>query len=319
MLKTRMLLCLIILFFFFFISTIVSADVKVLVIPKGLKASYWKSVNRGAQQAGMDLGVDVTFRGPVAEDQHEAQTRIIVYGIKKKYDAIVLAPNHVSMTGPALERAVAAGIKVVLIDSDMDTRYHSSFIESDNYRAGQTAAAHMASLIDGAGRVFLARHIENHASTHAREQGFLDTIQSFYPQMHVVAAPYVGESTGDAYHAVLDFMGRSSGPDAIFSVGEEASLGILRALERTGFQRKIKFIGFDFNPTLKDAILNQKMDASIVQNPFQMGYLAVKTACQLIQNKGVPTKIHTDTMLINAANFQSEKVQAFIHSNYPAQ
>lgn len=222
----------------FFVSTTVLADVKVLVIPKGSKAAFWGKVCEGAQQAGVDLAIRVTLRGPYTEDQHTAQIEIIEYGIRQNYNAIVLA------------------------------------------------------------------------STHARER-----VKSQYPQVNVIADPYMGASVGSAYRIMLNFIDRFSTIDAIISVGEEATLGILRALESRGLQGKIKLIGFDFNTTIGNAILNHEMDATIAQNPFQIGYLGMKTACQLIQNEAVPPKIYTDTTLITTKNYQTPNVQTIINSN----
>lgn len=271
----------------------------------------------GAQKAGQELGIGVTYRGPYSEDQHEAQIQIIAYGIRQKFDAIVLAPNHVDMTAPALKAAVAEGIKVVLIDSNMNSHYHASFIESDNYKAGQRAADQAAALLNGVGNIALLRYMENHASTLSREQGFVDRLKSHYPQMVLTADLRDGTTVGSAYHKVLKLLGRSPSIDAIFSVNEPMTVGTLRALREKDPQRKIKFIGFDYNAEIKSAILNREMDATIAQNPSQIGYLGVKTAFELIQNKTVPAKIYTDTILINADNFHTTEVQAIIDSNTP--
>ena len=132
----------------FFVCTTVLAEVKILVIPKGSKAIFGAMVEEGAQQAGNDLGIHVTWRGPYTEADRYAQIKIIEYGIRQNYDAIVLAPNHVNMTAGVQERAIANGIKVVLIDSGMDCRHHSTLVASDNYKAGQMAAhAHFWSLV----------------------------------------------------------------------------------------------------------------------------------------------------------------------------
>ncbi len=175
------IIILIVLTFPFIVSSTVCADVHVLVIPKNAKSAFWSIVDKGAQQAGIDLGIHVTWRGPGSEDQRDAQVRIIEYGLRKKYDAIVLAPNHTNVAAQALKKAVENGIKIVLIDSDMAAGYHDCLVESDNYKAGQTAADHLAVLVGGDGRVILVRHNKNNASTNDREQGFLDTIKSRYP------------------------------------------------------------------------------------------------------------------------------------------
>jgi ribose transport system substrate-binding protein len=296
----------------FTFSSTVCADVNVLVIPKVDKLAFWSIVDKGAQQAGNDLGIRVTWRGPGSEDQHDAQINIIKYGIRQKYDAIVLAPNHTSAAAHALKKAVENGIKIVLIDSNMAHGYHGCLVESDNYKAGQTAADHLAALLGDEGRVILGRYRENNASTNDREQGFLDTIKSRYPGLEIVADPFVGSSIGSAYHAMSPLLEKESTIDAIFSVNGMITQGTLQALKSKGLQGKIKFIGFDLNPVIMDAIINHELDATIVQDPFQIGYMGVKIAYQLILHKKVPKKILTDTILLTAENYQTDKIKEFI-------
>ena len=293
-------------------SSIVLAEIKVLVIPKNAESAYWNIVDRGAQQAGDDLGIRITWRGPGSEDQRDAQIKIIEYGIRLHFDAIVLAPNHTNVAAPALKEAAENGIKIVLIDSNMASGYHACLVESDNYNAGRMAADHLAVLLGDQGRVILVRHIKNNASTNDREQGFLDTITLHYPGLEIVADPYVGPTIGSAYHTVSSLLDNETSIDGIFSVNGIITQGTLQALESKGLLGKIKFIGFDLNLMIMDALIDHDLDATIVQDPFQIGYKGVTVAYQLILHKKVPQKILTDTMLITTENYQTDTVKEFL-------
>ncbi|WP_163338546.1 substrate-binding domain-containing protein [Desulfopila sp. IMCC35008] len=293
-------------------ATAIYAKHEVLVIPKGEKATFWALVSEGAMKAGRTLGVEVTVRAPFSENHHDAQLHIIEYGIKQKVDAIVLAPNHESATAPALKHAVEKGIKVVLVDSDMTSSYHTCVIASNNAIAGKMAADHLAALIGNSGKVILARHIKGHASTQKREQSFLETLVSEYPQIQVVADPYVGASMGEAYRTMSYLLRDQPDVKGIFSVGEEASLGILRALNEGRYTSEIKFIGFDFNVTVREALFSNGMDATILQNPFQMGYMGVEIANRLILEEKVEPLLYTDMLLVSKENMFTPEVQRII-------
>ena len=297
-----------------FTATMIHAKVNILVIPKGSKETFWKIVGDGAQQAGKELGISVTNRGPYSEDQHKAQIQIIEYGIRQGFDAIVIAPNHVKLIIATLREAERQGINIVLIDSNTDAAYSACTVSSDNVKAGQVAADHLAELLNGSGNIVMARHAANQASTFDRENGFMGTIQSHYPQIKILADPYVGPSKGSAYRTMSAMIDGHPDIDAIFSVAESVTLGTLMALKERNNPKKIKFIGFDFNTTIKNAIVNHEMDATIVQQPFQMGYMGVKAAFRLAQNENVPSKIYTDTILINAGNYNTDRVQETVRS-----
>lgn len=310
---SRLLLriCLLQLLFFFTSMTPVLAETKVLVIPKGSQASFWKHLAKGALQAGEEFGLTVVIRGPKAEDQHNAQVHIVKYGIQQKFAAIILAPNHENITAPILAQAVTQGIRIVLVDSDMTSDFHSGLVASNNGRAGRMAANYIASLLDNSGKVILARHIEGHSSTMEREKAFLDTLASNYPQIIVVADPYVGASRGEAYHTVSALL-KAQQVDAIFCDSEEASLGILLALSEKPSQNKPKFIGFDFNETFRQAILSGEMSGTVIQNPYQMGYQGVTMAHRLLNNEEVSANTFTDVLLITSKNIESLEVQELV-------
>ncbi|BHH82491.1 substrate-binding domain-containing protein [Desulforhopalus sp. 52FAK] len=288
------------------------AVTKVLVIPKGSRASFWKNLGYGALHAGREFGLTVSIRGPRYEDNHNAQTYIVDYGIKNQYDAIVLAPNHEAIAADILNEAVANNIRIVLVDSDMTSEHHSTLVASDNDMAGKMAANHIATILGNSGRIILARHIRGHGSTQKREEAFLDTLQTNFPKIKVIADPYVGASKGEAFHVILGLLNQET-IDAIFCDSEEASLGILKALKNIAKENRPRFIGFDFNETIRQAIIRGDMDATIVQNPYQMGYKAVTIANQLIENQDVPEKVYTDLILVTQENIESSKVLKVIN------
>jgi ribose transport system substrate-binding protein len=299
----------------FLFSTPLMAKEKVLFIPKGTMMCYWQKVTEGALKAGDELNIEMTVRGPRNENHHRAQIKIIEFGIEENYDAIVLAPNHEHIVVPVVKKAVDRGIKVILIDSNMSGHYHSSFVVSDNYAAGQQAADHAAGLIGQKGTVALVRFAENNTSTADRGHGFIDKLKSHYPQIKVIVSPYAGATTGSAYHTVSALIEEHPAVDLIFSINETTTFGTLRILKEKNLHQKIKHIGFDFNETVKDAVLNHEIDAAIAQNPYEIGYLGVNIAHQRVQGETVPKKLFTETVLINAENFNTARVQNIIKQN----
>jgi ribose transport system substrate-binding protein len=305
-------ICALHILFILFFTTHVWGRTKILVIPKGTQATYWQSVVAGARQAGEDLGVEVTIRAPFTETQHESQLRIIDFGIRQGFKAIVLAPNHKELVVPALEKAAAQGIKIVLIDSGTHSSYHAPLICSDNYAAGKMAANYIASQIGDSGKIILVRHMSGHLSTSNREQAFIDTIGTDHPGLKIVEDPYVGSSQGEAYHRILEILKQVRDVDGIFAVGEEVTLGTLRALEDSEnkmVQRDIMVIGFDLNTIILNALRDHTLRATILQNPERIGYLGVETASRLIQGEVVPDQIYTELMLITDENIDTDQAQ----------
>ena len=207
------------------------------------------------------------------------------------------------------------GIQVVVIDSKLNGDFHASFIESDNYRAGQQAADCAGRLLPAGGTVSLLRYSPNHASTTDRERGFMVRLASRYPHITVLADPFAGTTVGSAYHTALNMVDRKTDLDAIFAVNESTTMGALLMLQESGLQDTIKLIGFDVNHRIEAALLQGKLHATIIQQPYDMGYQGVKSAVDLIGGRDVPQKILTPTFLIDAANYHADDVQALLHKN----
>lgn len=56
--------------------------------------------------------------------------------VQQGVDGIVLAPLDDTALVQPVEEAVASGIPVVIIDSDLKTDKYVSFVATDNYRGG---------------------------------------------------------------------------------------------------------------------------------------------------------------------------------------
>lgn len=279
-----------------------AAERTVLVIPKGLRAHFWKRIHDGAIQAGNERDVEILFRGPHGSDDNAGQLYIIQSGIDERVDAIVIAPNHESKASELLRRATALGIKVILIDSDMQFKDRVSFVGSDNERAGRDAANFLISQIKPGSRVLLLRYLRNNPSTHRREKGFLDTAAATQPPCTVVQSDYAGVSIGEAYEQARAALLEHPEISAIFSPGEATTIGALRAVDDLEKDHKLRqpvvIVGFDYTDDIRRSLQDGTLRGTMVQTPFNIGYLGVMAACDAIEGKPVKKRIVTKTWLV---------------------
>lgn len=123
------------------------ADLRVVVIPKGLTHEHWQSVHRGALRAAADfereqgLKVEIIWDGPLRERDALAQIRIIDRRVSTRVDGIVLAPQHSqTMCGP-VARAREQQIPVVILDSGLERpELFDKYVATENFRGGYLAA-----------------------------------------------------------------------------------------------------------------------------------------------------------------------------------
>lgn len=294
-----------------------NAKYTIAVIPKGTTHEFWKSVHAGAVKASRETGAEVIWKGPLKEDDREAQIAVVENFVTRGVSGIVLAPLDDTALRPAVSNAVRSDIPVVIIDSDLQGDEHISFVATDNYRGGQLAGKEMARLLNGKGRIVVLRYQEGSASTTNREKGFLDEIAR-HPGIRVVSAnQYGGATTESAYRASENLLaplkkGGKLDIDGIFCPNESTTFGMLRALQDSKLAGTVRFIGFDSSEKLVQALSGGEIDALVLQDPFKMGYLGVKTLVDHLNGKEVPRRVDTGVTLVTRQNMQQPEIQQLL-------
>jgi ribose transport system substrate-binding protein len=296
------------------------ADYQIAVIPKGTTHEYWKSINAGAVKAQRELtaaGTNVTiiWKGPLLEDDREQQIQVVENFVGRNVSAIVLAPLDSKALVAPVEDAIRAGIPVVIIDSALKSSMPSSTVATDNRKGGQIGARRLGALLGGKGRVVMLRYEVGSASTEEREAGFLDVMKGEFPGIELISTDQYGGATREtAFKAAQNLLNRfGEQMDGIFACNESTASGTLLALREQGLAGKVKFVGFDANDQLVKALRQGDVQGLVVQDPFKMGYLGVKTAVDVLSHKAVPASIDTGVGLVTKDNMDDPAVSALIH------
>jgi ribose transport system substrate-binding protein len=290
----------------------------IAVIPKGTTHEFWKSVHAGAIKAAQELGVEIIWKGPLKEDDREGQISVVEDFINRGVSGMVLAPLDDTALRTPVINATRGGIPVVIIDSDLKGGEYTSFVATDNYRGGKLAAQHMIELLKGKGRIAVLRYAEGSASTMKREQGFLEEIATAKGITVVSENQYGGVTTETAYRAsenLLAPLKSSKGIltiDGIFCPNESTTFGMLRALQDGGFAGHVRFIGFDSSTKLVEALTNGQLDGLVLQSPFTMGYLGVKTIAAHLKGEPVEKRIDTGVTLVTKDNMNEPAVHELL-------
>ncbi|HTV25989.1 MAG TPA: substrate-binding domain-containing protein, partial [Polyangiaceae bacterium] len=102
------------------------------------------------------------------------------------------------------------------------------------------------------------------------------------------------------------------GVTALFTPNESTTFGMLLALQKSNLAGKLKFVGFDASDKLLGAVEAGQIDALVLQNPFNMGYLAVTAMVDHLRGKSVPPRTDTGAQLVDAKNLSDPKIQELV-------
>tara|TARA_B100000029_G_scaffold255808_1_gene252522 strand:- start:237 stop:1265 length:1029 start_codon:yes stop_codon:yes gene_type:complete len=289
---------------------------RIAVIPKGTSHDFWLSVRHGAETAARELGhVEVVWKGTQHEGDKDGQIQILESFIVSGVDGICLAPIDREAMVPVLQRAKKRDIPTVVFDSGLvDESAYVSYVATDNYKGGVMAAQRMASLLSGTGKVIMLRYQVGSQSTENRERGFLETLAKQFPGIQVLsqnqrATSDISEAKLKSTAMLLKFKDEV---DGVFTVCEPHNKGMLAALEDNKLTSKVKFVAFDSSPRMIEGLEKDTVHGVVLQDPVNMGYVAVKTMAAHLAGETVEKRISTGEYVATAENKSDKKIASVL-------
>ncbi|MBS1372040.1 MAG: substrate-binding domain-containing protein [Lentisphaeria bacterium] len=278
----------------------------ITVIPKGVENPWWNQVRLGALAGVEGTPYHMVWSGPELESDHIRQIICLEDALARHSAAVVIAPNNSKALLRPVEE-VAARIPCVVIDSPLDRMGRLPLVASDNFLAGALGARLVAEAIDGHGKVLVLNHLRNSESTGARARGFYDAIAREFPDIKIVASPYAETSLRDVRTQTIGLLARHPDISAVFAVNLETSEGAYKALQNERRAGKVRFVAFDSSAMLVDGVAKGKVDAVIVQNPFEIGRRGILRAVEAIENKPGEPFTPIPVFVVNRKNLEEMK------------
>lgn len=286
----------------------------IAVITKAVNSDFWHNVNNGVLSAATEYNVTVTFEGPENEEDYNAQNALIEAAVKNGADAIVLSAIDYNNSVDTVNAAVREGVKVVTIDSDVNSDAVSLFIGTDNIAAGKEAGK---AAVDGFSAdseiiIGLVNYNANTDNGNQREKGFREYIGTVSNAR--IAASVTAESNEESATAAAERLLRQNPRiNVIVGFNEWMTLGVGNAVKNLGLSKKVRSVGFDSNLISVGMLETGEMDALIVQNPFAIGYLGVEKAAALISGESLPSgEIYTDVTRVTKENIFDNDIQKIL-------
>ena len=286
----------------------------IAVIAKAVNSDFWHNVNNGVFSAATEYNVTVTFEGPENEENYYAQNSLIEDAVKNGADAIVLSAIDYNNSVDTVNAAVREGVKVIAIDSDVNSDAVSLFIGTDNIAAGKEAGK---AAVDGFSAdseiiIGLVNYNANTDNGNQREKGFREYIGTVSNAR--IAASVTAESNEKSATAAAEkLLKQNPRINVIVGFNEWMTLGVGNAVKNLGLSKKVRSVGFDSNLISVGMLETGEMDALIVQNPFAIGYLGIEKAAALISGESLPSReIYTDVTTVTKENIFDNDIQKIL-------
>jgi len=230
---------------------------------------FWVPARKGMEQAAKQLGVQANYQGTEKYDAID-EARVLDQVIASKPTGILITAQNPDALRPSINKAIDAGISVVMFDSDSPKSHRPVFLAGDNYRIGQKAGEAMAhQLKDKKGAKLEVVTTIGQLNMSQRAAGFQNEVEKL--GMKVVRVVEEGGSYDTTYARTKEVLQAVPDLDGIFDCGS-MSPGAAKAVKEAGKTGTIKIIGMDLDNALADLIEKGEVQTTMVQGAWHMGY-----------------------------------------------
>ncbi len=246
---------------------------------------FWTIARRGTEKAAKEFNVEVDFRSPptgTADEQRAIVEDLLTKGVK----AIAISPNDAANQAEFLDE-VADKVPLITQDSDLPPgSKRICYIGTDNYEAGRAAGQLVKETMPDGGNVVIFVGKLDVQNAIERRQGVLDELAGSKSSKGPKLGQYtlIDTLTDDAKqekckaHAEDVLAKHGSQPEKLCLVGLWAynPPAMLSAVKDAHLEGKVHLVAFDENEETLQGVKDGYIYGTIVQQPFQFGYEAVK-------------------------------------------
>jgi ribose transport system substrate-binding protein len=280
-------------------------------IVKSRSGDYWNVVKAGAEAAAKEFNINLNYTAPDFEYDIDTQISLVNRAIDRKVDSIVLAASDFNELVPSTENAYNSKIPVIIVDSEVNTNKISGIIATDNLEAGKKVGKKAVEVFGDKTQVAIINYVKGSASADKREEGVLSILSS-YPEIKVIAKEYSLSDEKKAAEITKKIIKENPGIKGLIALNAATSNGVAQAIDELSLGGKVKFIAFDCTPEEVEYIEKGVIQATVIQNPFTIGYLGVKYAAMAARGSDIPKVVDTGSKIIDKGNMYLPENQKLV-------
>ncbi|MCF7547507.1 substrate-binding domain-containing protein [Pseudonocardia sp. WMMC193] len=255
----------------------------------------------GLRQRFGELGIEI-IAVTDAGFEPDRQVSDIETVLARRPDVIVSIPTDPVATAGAYRRAAAAGVRLVFMDNApsgmVAGRDYVSAVSADNVGNGVVAAHLMADALGGRGEIGVVYHEADFTVTRQRYEGFAQTIERDYPDIHIVDRKGVTgpDFAGQAQAAAIAMMVKHQDLAGIWGVWDVPTEGIIAAA-RSVDRQDLVVTTEDLGPNVAIALASGELVAGLgAQRPFDQGVTEATLAAYALLGKQAPPYVALDAL-----------------------
>jgi ribose transport system substrate-binding protein len=254
-----------------------------------LQVPYWQAAGAGFAKAGTQLKVRTDFAGPNDYDPR-AELAALDQAVQHKATGILLGVTDPKLLKDGIDKAIAAGIPVITMDSDAPASKRLFFIGTNNYQLGITGGLRLAQDLKGKGNVVVFTMPDQH-NMQDRLHGYRDAFERT-PGIKITRVVDIQGDPRIAFDTTTEIIGKEKDQVDAFVCLEAQSgkevAGVLNSYHVTGKP----VMAMDTDPDTLELIKSGAIAATISQKPYTMAFVGMQMLDNLYHHK--PASLETD-------------------------
>lgn len=266
---------------------------------------YYQQVACGAQTAGKALGMKVGEQQASQNQSQAAQSTIVTSVLTKSPKALIYTPADPVAGGLPLRSAKQDGVTVIDVDAKLsDSSLYDSFVASDHYAGGKQLTKALAELIGDSGEVAAIGSLPSNPITQARIKGFNDELKN-HPNIKVVSISYPDISADKIQAEAASLLVKYPNLKGIYTTNYLNSTGAAVALRNAKLVGKVKMVSWDTGAENVKLLQEGSVQASVAQQPYKMGELAIRQIANKLEGKTVSKTVSSPTSILTSETVDS--------------
>ncbi len=264
-----------------------------------LSSEFIVMLERALQDKARELGVKLIITD--AQRSAERQVQQVENFIAQRVDAILLNPCEVEASSPAVDKARAAGIPLVNVNSE--TRAPpTAFVGSRDEESAELAMEYLARRLGGRGNVVMMHGFLGQAAQIRRDRG-ARTVLARYPELKLLADQTAEWDRAKAV-ALMENWIQAHGTNlhAVFAQNDEMALGAVLALERARLKDRVVVAGVDAIADALRAVKAGRLDATVFQDARGQAGTALETAVKILRGEPFEKQVLIPFQLVTREN-----------------
>lgn len=276
------------------------------------KSLFYVAAVQGMQAQADKRGYKLVVTS--ANNDSNQQVKQVNDLLTQQVGALIFTSQDSTAAAAGVRAANQANVPVIAVDQRPESGQGelATYIATDSVKAANQLCTWMFQQMGGSGEIAILHGVLGSTAEKQRTEGCQQAIAA-NPGIKVVAEETANWDETEAFKATQNILSAHPNLKAVFGESDAMGLGAAKAAQQANRHDGMWFVGIDGFPTMFDGVKQGLTQATMAQQPYRMGEIAVDNAISILEGQGgsIPAEQYQDTVLINKDTVNTEDVTKF--------